>query len=118
MPQFDVYISDYVLEEVKLGRKNEAEARILATKSFPILPEVSEIYDLANEYIKRLALPDNGKIDAFHLAIAAVHEIDFLLSWNCKHIANALKYRKIREINQRLGFFVPIICTPRELMEP
>lgn len=117
MPQFDVFISDYVLQEVRQGRKIEAEARIKVTHELTILPETPAIYRLAAEYIKYLSLPKDGEIDAFHLAIAAVHEIDFLLSWNCRHIANALKYKKIREINQKLGFYVPVICTPRELME-
>lgn len=117
MPQFEIFISDYVLQEVALGRKREAEARIKIAQHLTVLPESPHIYELAAEYVKRLSLPKNGEIDAFHLAVAAVHKVDFLLSWNCKHIANALKYRKIREINQSLGFYVPVICTPRELME-
>lgn len=117
MPQFDVFISDYVLQEVELGRPKEAAARLKVARTLTLLPENSDIYRLASEYIKRLALPKDGEIDAFHLAMAAVHKVDFLLSWNCKHIANAFKYTKIREINQKLGFFVPVICTPRELME-
>ena len=116
-PQFDVFISDYVLQEISMGRKSESAARLKLVHDIPVLPEEKAIYGLAGEYIKRLALPKGGEIDAFHLATAAIHEVDFLISWNCKHIANALKYRKIREINQMLGFFVPVICTPRELME-
>jgi predicted nucleic acid-binding protein len=117
LPQFDAFISDYVLQEVELGRRTEAAARLKIAQSLTVLPENKDVYGLASEYVKRLALPKNGEMDAFHLATAAVHQIDFLLSWNCKHIANAFKYRKIREINQKLGFFVPVICTPRELME-
>lgn len=117
LPQFDVFISDFVLQEVALGQKDEAAARVKVAQQFTVLPESSAIYGLAAEYIKKLSLPKDDEIDAFHLAMAAVHEVDFLLSWNCKHIANALKYRKIREINQKLGFYVPVICTPRELME-
>ena len=117
MPRFDVFISDFVLQEVELGRKSEAAARVKVVRGLTVLPEKADIYDLASEYVKRLSLPKDGEIDAFHLAMAAVHKIDFLLSWNCKHIANAFKYRKIREINQKLGFYVPVICTPRELME-
>lgn len=117
MPRFDIFISDFVLQEVALGRKSEAAARVKVARELTLLPESDDIYGLASEYVKRLSLPKDGEIDAFHLAMAAVHKIDFLLSWNCKHIANALKYRKIREINQKLGFYVPTICTPRELME-
>lgn len=117
MPQFDIFISDYVLQEVGLGRKIEAAARLKIAHGLSVLPENALAYGLASEYVKYLSLPKDGQIDAFHLAMAAVHKIDYLLSWNCKHIANAMKYRKIRDINQKLGFFVPVICTPRELME-
>lgn len=57
MPQFDVFISDYVLQEVELGRPKEAAARLKVARTLTLLPENSDIYRLASEYVKRLALP-------------------------------------------------------------
>jgi hypothetical protein len=117
LPSVDAYVSDYVLEEIQKGNPTEAAARKKAAQPFPLLPERAETHRLARAYIKKLALPKDGEIDAYHLAVAAVHEVDFLLSWNCKHIANAFKYPLIRRINISQGWRSPTICTPRELME-
>ncbi|MGK5083955.1 type II toxin-antitoxin system VapC family toxin [Bdellovibrionota bacterium FG-1] len=117
LPKVNAYVSDYVLEEIKKGNPIEAAAQIKAAQILPLLPEKMETFDLAREYIKKLSLPKDGEIDAFHLAVAAVHEVDFLLTWNCKHIANAFKYPLIRKINSKMGYRSPTICTPRELME-
>lgn len=117
LPRVDPYISEFVLEEISKGKANHAEARRLAIREFTLLPTNDDIYTLANAYIRKLALPKNGEVDAYHLAMGAVHEVDFLLSWNCKHIANALKYSLIHKINTSLGYQSPTICTPRELME-
>jgi len=113
--KFEPYISDYVIFEVKRGRKIDSERRSTLASHFPILPDNKEILNLAGEYIKKLSLPKDGQIDAFHIAFATVYEIDFLVSWNCKHIANAMKFPLIRKINQSKGLWVPVICTPREL---
>lgn len=117
LPLVDPYVSEFVLEEVSRGRSHYAEVRRLAVSGFTLLSTLDEIYPLATVYIRKLALPKNGEVDAYHLAMATVHEVDFLLSWNCKHIANALKYSLIRKINTSLGYESPTICTPRELME-
>ncbi len=117
LPKVHAYASDYVLEEIKKGNPKDAAARVKVAQFLPLLPEKKETFELAREYIKKLALPKDGEIDAFHLAVAAVYEVDFLLSWNCKHIANAFKYPLIRKINHKMGYRSPTICTPRELME-
>ena len=117
LPKVNVYASDYVLGEIKKGNKREAAARVKVAQTLPFLPEKEETFSLAHEYIKKLSLPKDGEIDAFHLAVAAVYELDFLLSWNCKHIANAFKFPAIWKINNKLGYRSPTICTPRELME-
>ena len=117
LPMVNVYISDYVLEEIKKGDPNEAAVRVKAARTLHLIPEKSETFGLADEYIKKLSLPKDGEIDAFHLAVATVYELDFILTWNCKHIANAFKYPLIRKINSKMGYRSPIICTPRELME-
>ena len=68
-------------------------------------------------YIKELKIPEKALRDAIHLAIASTHNIDYLVSWNCKHIANAIVINKLRKINEKLGIYTPVICTPEELME-
>ena len=117
LPQLDIFISPFVIREISQGRKEQIQTRLLAIEGFSLLNSTNEVEKLAHVYIQKLALPKNGQMDAFHLAIAAVHKVDFLLSWNCKHIANAFKYPLIRKINTSMGHFSPTICTPRELME-
>jgi hypothetical protein len=80
-----------------------------------ILPKIDEILDIAKIYIKNFVMPDGFKGDAIHLAYASVYKIDFLLTWNCKHLANANKKPHIRKINTKLGLFIPEIITPLEL---
>ena len=118
LPVVEGYISDFVVEEISKGRKDQVAARLSVIENFSALPITEEVSKLATVYIQKLALPKDGQADAYHLAMAAVHEMDFLLSWNCKHIANAFKYALIRKINKSLGYHQALtICTPRELME-
>jgi len=72
---------------------------------------------LAIKYINLLNLPQNSKLDAYHLTTAVVFEIDFLLSWNSKHISNAIVASKINEYNSKHSFYKPILCTPLSLIE-
>jgi len=113
----DEYVSEFVFAEISKGRPQQAEARLKAIADFSVLPMTDDIQKLAAIYVRKLALPKEGEVDALHLAMAAVHEIDFLISWNCKHIANAFKYPLIRRINVSAGYHSPTICTPLELME-
>jgi hypothetical protein len=77
----------------------------------------AEIDPIAREYIQILRLPEKSVIDAFHLAMGAWHGVDYLISWNCNHIANASVKVLIEVINDRIGINTPQICTPEELME-
>jgi hypothetical protein len=80
--------------------------------------EVNEqIENLAQEYFAALYIPEKAKIDAFQLAIAAWHKMDYVLSWNCKHIASGRVQKTLQQINTRLGVHTPVVCTPEELME-
>lgn len=71
---------------------------------------------MAAEYIRRKLMPTGAVGDAAHLAMASVHAIDFVLTWNCKHLANANKFRHIRTVNEQLGLAVPILTTPLALV--
>src|SRR5882724_5776142 len=76
-----------------------------------------EIEALAQQYFAALDIPEKAKIDAFHLAVAAWHRMDYVLSWNCKHIASGRVQKMLQNTNARLGVYTPIVCTPEELME-
>ena len=117
LPLTSVYISPFVINEAQRGDKQAAEKRMRAIEEFDILAINSEVYSLADQYFNMIHLPETARIDTFHLAVASWHEIDYLLSWNCKHIANAKVRRIVWEVNLQLGIRSPIICTPEELME-
>jgi hypothetical protein len=79
----------------------------------PVLPGVEDLADLL---VKRHALPQKARVDAFHVAVSAINAIEYLLTWNCKHLANATMRTKIEQTCQDGGYRAPIICTPYELM--
>jgi predicted nucleic acid-binding protein len=112
---FDLYVSLAVVDEVSLGETEMAEKRLQAIRSFPRLDVHPEADDLAELFVKRGALPPKAAVDALHIAVAAVHKMDYLLTWNCKHIANVEIYRKVAAICREKGYEPPLICTPEEL---
>ncbi|ROL61847.1 PIN domain-containing protein [Bacteroidetes/Chlorobi group bacterium ChocPot_Mid] len=115
--KFDCYISQIVIEEISKGDAIASTARIKAVQDMPILAYSTEIEDLAKKYVELLNIPEKSKLDAFHLAFAVMFKIDFLLSWNCKHIANAMINLKIKNFNNKSARYVPFLCTPQELLE-
>jgi hypothetical protein len=85
---------------------------------FLILPPVTtEAAELAAILIDRVPLPTQAAADAAHMAVAAYHGIDFLLTWNVAHIANATLRRKVDDVCRDHGYSAPVLCTPDELME-
>lgn len=117
LPKVDPVISEFVIFEISRGDVAQASARREVSKTFESLERTPQVDMLAKAYLKKLSIPERSHLDAFHLAIASVYNVDFLISWNCKHIANAFMARPIAKINKEMGFQTPIICTPRELME-
>lgn len=111
------YISDYVFKEIKRGDKTQVDLRINAVKSFQNLEEMKVIEDIATKYLVETQIPEKARMDAFHLACACYYEMDYLLTWNCKHIASGIVIKKISTINKPLNLKTPIILTPEELME-
>ena len=114
---FDLFVSEFVLTEAGFGDP------VIAKKRLEIIADLSELLvdDSAKMLVKILlsqkAIPLKAEIDAYHIAVAAVNGIDYLLTWNCKHIANAIMRPKIEIICRQQGFEPPTICTPQELME-
>ena len=117
LPHYDAFVSPVVLEEISRGDADAVQSRLEKIASFPILEVLPEVRNLADAYFSELDIPEKARADSYHLAIAARHGIDFLVSWNCTHIVNGRIKMMIEEINARQGIRTPIICTPEELME-
>jgi len=105
-----------VIEELERGEYPNKENVIGLLDDVPILTTPIEIVDIVDTYISRQLMPVDTKGDALHLALASYHNCDFLLTWNCQHLANANKFAHIRRINTLLGLFVPALITPFELL--
>jgi predicted nucleic acid-binding protein len=114
--QFTCYMSQTVIDEVSAGDPTEAQKRLAVLATLTPLVVTTEAGALAQAILARGVLPPSAARDAVHVAVAAVHGIDYLLTWNCKHLANAQIMRKIESVCQVNGRRMPIICTPEELM--
>ncbi|MCC5618667.1 type II toxin-antitoxin system VapC family toxin [Nostoc sp. CHAB 5836] len=114
--QFMLYISQVVLDEVAQGDIEIARKRLEIVRDFPLL-EVSEaVQNLAAQFLAKSSLPLKAADDALHIAAATVYGLDYLLTWNCKHIANAQIQKKLAQISLDAGYELPTLCTPYELM--
>lgn len=115
---FDLFVSQLVVRECSRGDANAVDDRLAIIGSLSILPITREAETLASELLRKHAVPANHPNDALHIALAAVHTIQYLVSWNFRHIVNASLRGAIERICRDAGFAPPIICTPEELMEP
>jgi predicted nucleic acid-binding protein len=116
-PNFELFISEFVVSEAGLGDPEAAKRRLKALDEIAELRSSPDVDVLSWALIQKNALPKKAEMDAFHIAIAAVNGIEYLLTWNCTHIANALTRPKIEATYRALGYEPPIICTPQELKE-
>jgi len=114
--QFTLYISQVVLDEAGQGDTEMASKRLEILQNLSVLELTDTIEDLGMQFLTRSNLPAKASDDAIHIAAATVHGLDYLLTWNCKHIANAQIQKKLREICRDFGYKLPTICTPYELM--
>lgn len=114
---FDLYVSQLVLEEAAGGDPDAAKRRLVALQDLQLLQTSDEAIELGRFLLAAGSLPAKAGADALHIAVAAVHGMHYLLSWNCAHIANAMTRRKIESACRRAGYDPPMLCTPRELME-
>ena len=113
---YELLTSDAVVDELERGdfpNRNEALALL---GNLPLLEVSRAVADTVSAYISHSLMPADPAGDALHLAIASVHKCDFLLTWNCRHLANANKFAHIRRVNGMLGLFVPMLITPLELL--
>ena len=114
--QYELFVSRFVLDEASLGSEDLAAARLKALKDIPLLELSDPVFTLGTELLKQAALPEKARVDALHIATAAVHGMDYLLTWNCKHIANARLVPRVNLVITDQGYAVPYICTPEELL--
>jgi len=114
---YELVTSQYVLDEAAGGDPVLAAERLQSLSGIPLLPLDSRIGAIADEIVSRAILPPNALIHALHIALVAHHGVEYLLTWNCKHIANARIMPRIHEVLLELGCWIPIICTPEEMVD-
>ena len=114
--RFRLRTSVLTIEEARRGDGDAAARRLRALTGIPILPITEEAITLAEAFIRRGALPPNAQNDAIHIAVSATHSIEYLLTWNFRHLANAETRPLVREVCVSHGYNLPEICAPIELM--
>jgi predicted nucleic acid-binding protein len=113
--EFDLFVSSLVVQEISRGDAAAAEKRLQAVENIPFLATSPEAQRLAEDLLAKGAVPGNSEEDALHIAIAAAGGIEFLLTWNFKHINNAQTKGFITTVVESHGFACPILCSPEEL---
>ena len=108
-------ISRRVIDEVSAGDQKEAAKRIEVLVGLEVVTTNEEVVRLAELFVRETSLPTSADSDAMHIAAAVVNGIQYLLTWNHKHMANAQIHRKINEICEREGYEPTLICTPEAL---
>ncbi|MBM4024402.1 MAG: type II toxin-antitoxin system VapC family toxin [Planctomycetes bacterium] len=115
-PLFECYISEVVVDEIRAGDDKVAQRRMEAAGGSTILGVAARAEALTKVIVESGAIPVQAVRDAAHLAITAVNDIDYLLTWNCRHLANGQIIRAVSAICAARGFRMPVVCTPEELM--
>jgi predicted nucleic acid-binding protein len=113
---FDLVVSQIVVDEIQRGDSSIAKNRLEAVASLPRLLVTDQATTLARNIVAKGFLPQKAFPDALHIAIATVHQVEYLLTWNCKHIANVEVLPRIANLLDSLNLVLPIICTPEELL--
>ncbi len=115
--EFELFVSQVVVRECQGGDPDAAAKRLDAIADLPLLEETAEAVALAEALLIQVPLPTQAVVDALHIAVSAVHGMNYLLTWNCTHIANASLRFRIESVCREHGFEPPVICTPDELLQ-
>ena len=115
--RFELVVSQLVREEAALGDPEAARVRLAALAPLTALAAPVEALELSRRLVDSAAVPKRAARDATHVAIAAVHGVEFLVTWNFRHIANAVSRPRIESICRRSGVEPPVLCTPEELVD-
>ena len=113
---FDLVTSQAVIDELSRGRFPGRDDAAALVHDLQLLPVVEEIEEIVTVYVSHSLMPRDAVGDALHLAIASFYGCDYLMTWNCKHLANANKYRHMRRVNAMLDLVTPSLVTPLELL--
>lgn len=105
-----------VLDELAGGPPERSPAWLALLAGLPLVPVVPAVTDIVAAYLAHRLMPGDPAGDALHVALASYHKCDFLVTWNCRHLANANKFAHLRRVNTLLGLFVPALVTPLELL--
>lgn len=114
--RYELLSSQIVIDEAVRGEKLMAERRVAMLADVPLLVISEPVLEIAKELLRDHVVPEKASDDAFHIACAGVHGVDFLLTWNCKHIANPHNRHRIRRCFDRHQITMPVICTPEEFI--
>ena len=114
--QFELYTSQVVLDEAGDGDPEAARLRLQALSGISILKATEEEKTFSRKFIAPGLLPEKAAFDALHIAISAMNGIDYLLTWNCAHIANGVTRQDVEETCRINGYKASLLCTPEELM--
>jgi hypothetical protein len=114
--RYRLCVSRFVMEELSRAPAAKARQALRLVRDCEVLSEPPELTELVQYYIEQHLMPVEAGGDAFHLALASLQAVDFMLTWNCRHLANANKTRHLAVLNGRLGLHVPIITTPLTLI--
>lgn len=115
--RYELFVSELVLAEAETGDPTAAAPRLEVLKGLPFLQIVPEVDLLAQSLIARLAIPSSALRDAVHVAVAAANGMEYLLTWNCRHLANLHQRARIEQVCRAAGYVPPLIGTPNELTE-
>ena len=114
--EYELFISQAVWQECAAGDADAAQKRIAALEGISVLSVTEDMMRMAQSIIAQGIIPLKAIEDAIHIAVSTLHRVDFLLTWNCRHIANPVIQEKIASYLEQQGLFLPIICTPEELL--
>ena len=113
---YDLFTSELTLVEAAAGNPDAAKRRLDSLQEIPEIAIDEEVQELAERLILEGGVPREAEADALHIAVAAVHRVDYLLTWNCRHIDNAARKPTIRATCEKAGYLYPEICNPMELL--
>ena len=113
---YEIFTSEAVIDELSGGEYPNKDRVLALVAPLPLLPIEREIAEIVEAYIQHQMMPNDPLGDGLHLATASYHKCEFLLTWNCNHLANANKFAHIKRVNTILGLYVPTLVTPLELL--
>lgn len=114
---YECFISEFVIQEIAAGDPEAAERRRAAVDGIAVLAATEEGRSIEKALMAKCDLPARVATDVAHVALASAQAVDYLLTLNCSHIANAHLARRFRAVIEEMGYQMPVLCTPQEIME-